>query len=199
MADFHDVRLPDDVEKGATGGPGFNTTVIAMSSGREQRNVDWEETRGEWDVSYGVQTKEDFDVVKAFFFARRGRGYGFRFKDWGDFELFEEAIGLGDGSANDFPISKTYEPSGPLPYVRLITRPVEDTLVVKLDGVETLNWSLQPGGIVRLNTPPGNGVAVTVSGEFDVPVRFDTDKFLLSLETFNSGSIGSLPIVEIRE
>lgn len=196
---FHDVRLPDDVERGASGGPEFNTTIIGMSSGREQRNIDWEEVRSSWELSYGIQDKQDFDAVKAFFYARRGKGYGFRFKDWGDFELADEPIGFGDGVENDFPISKTYETGGPMPYIRLITRPIQPTLLVRIDGVETGSWSLQPGGIIRLSSPLDDSATLTVSGEFDVPVRFDTDKFQLILETSEAGAIGSLPIVELRE
>lgn len=196
---FHDVRLPDEIERGASGGPEFTTTIIGMSSGREQRNIDWEEVRSSWELSYGVQDKLDFDAVKAFFYARRGRGYGFRFKDWGDFELTDEPIGLGDGVENDFQIVKTYESGGPLPYIRVITRPVQSSLKVKIDGVETGSWSLQPSGVIRLSSPLTSSAVLTVSGEFDVPVRFDTDKFQLILETSQAGAIGSLSIVELRE
>ncbi len=196
---FHDVRLPDDVEKGATGGPEFMTTIVGMSSGQEQRNIDWSEVKGSWDIAYGVQDKDDFDVCKGFFYARRGRAYGFRFKDWGDYEVEDEQIGLGDAAEDEFQLVKTYEVDGPLPYIRRITRPVADTLVVKLDGVVTTAFTLDALGVVNMNTAPGTGVVVTASFEFDVPVRFDTDKFNLELYHADAGAIGSLPICEIRE
>ena len=46
MAFNDDIRLPDDVERGANGGPGFITSVIALKSGFDRRNKDWEETKG---------------------------------------------------------------------------------------------------------------------------------------------------------
>ena len=39
---FHNVQLPEEVERGAQGGPQFKTTVFTLSSGYEKRNVEWE-------------------------------------------------------------------------------------------------------------------------------------------------------------
>jgi uncharacterized protein (TIGR02217 family) len=45
---------------------------------------------------------------------------------------------------------------------------------------------------------PPSGAPVTAGFEFDVPVRFDTDKLEVSLTGFRSGAIPSIPIVELR-
>jgi uncharacterized protein (TIGR02217 family) len=45
--------------------------------------------------------------------------------------------------------------------------------------------------------PPPDTV-VTAGFEFDVPVRFDTDKLEINLQGFRHGAIPSIPIVEIR-
>ncbi len=195
---FHDVRLPEQVEQGASGGPSFYTTVNAMASGNEQRNINWEEARADWELSYGIQGYEDFDEVRQFFYARRGQAHYFRFKDWGDYQLSVEAIGVGDGANKQFQITKTYEPSGPNPYVRNITRPVADTLVAFVDGVET-SCTLNALGVITFVAAPGVGAVVAVSCDFDVPVRFNTDKFSLQLSTPTAAAIGSLPILEVRE
>ena len=42
---FDEVRLPTTVEKGALGGPTFNTTVKVLSNGYEQRNQNWSTTK----------------------------------------------------------------------------------------------------------------------------------------------------------
>ncbi len=47
--------------------------------------------------------------------------------------------------------------------------------------------------------PPANGAHIQVSCEFDVPVRFNVDKFALQLDTPTAGAIGSLPVIEVRE
>ena len=51
MSSFHEVRFPDNVAYGATGGPEFATTVVATGSGHEKRNVNWAQARGRWDVA----------------------------------------------------------------------------------------------------------------------------------------------------
>jgi uncharacterized protein (TIGR02217 family) len=47
------------------------------------------------------------------------------------------------------------------------------------------------------NIPPVDAV-VTAGYEFDVPVRFDTDKLEINLSLIEAGSIPNIPIVEIR-
>ena len=78
---FHDVRLDEDIERAAVGGPSFKTSVLQLSSGFEKRNIDWQRARGIWDISYGVDTKTNLEAVVAAFYARQGRAHTFRFKD----------------------------------------------------------------------------------------------------------------------
>jgi uncharacterized protein (TIGR02217 family) len=76
MSGFHEVRFPDNIAYGATGGPEFATTVVATGSGHEKRNVNWAEARGRWDVASGLKKQAQIDELIAFFRARRGRAYG---------------------------------------------------------------------------------------------------------------------------
>lgn len=195
---FHDVRLPDAIEQGATGGPSFQTTVINMSSGSEQRNEDWSEVLHSWELAYGVQNKVDYAACRAFFFARRGKSNSFRFKDWSDFSLVDEPQGVGDGFNQTFQLICTYESGGPDPYIRRITRPITGTIVWKVNGVSV---GFTPGalGVFVLTAPPAALTTVTASCEFDIPVRFDVDKFALQLSQVDAGAIGSLPVLEVRE
>jgi uncharacterized protein (TIGR02217 family) len=197
---FADVRLPEEVEQGANGGPGFKTTIIILGNGTEQRNQDWQEARGKWDVSYGVQNKEDYDLTLQFFYARRGRLTGFRFKDWSDFEVTDQLLGLGDGANLDFQLIRIYSAASG-PYTRVITRPVASTIVVRVNDVVNTNWTLQSGGIIRFNMgfAPAVSAEVNADFEFDVPVRFDTDQFTLVLEPSTAAAIGNLPLLEILE
>lgn len=200
---FHDVRLPVDVEVGAVGGPMFKTTIIPMSSGTEQRNIDWSRQKMKWDVSYGISSLTDLDEVRDFFYARRGSGYGFRFKDWSDYQITLGQIGVGTGAQTAFQIVKIYELSGPLPFSRKITRPVASTVQVFKDGVLqtlTTHYTLNAStGVVTFVVAPAAAAVIRVTCEFDVPVRFDTDEYPLTVEAFNAGSLASLPVLELRE
>ena len=86
MGGFHEVRFPDNIAYGATGGPEFATTVVVTGAGHEQRNVNWAEARGRWDVASGLKNQQQLDELIVFFRARKGRAYGFRFKDWTDYK-----------------------------------------------------------------------------------------------------------------
>jgi len=199
---FHDTRLPVEVERGAIGGPGFKTTVISLSSGFEKRNIDWANSRGAWDIGYGIQKKSDFEQVIAFFYTRQGRAHSFRFKDWSDFEILTaQSIGTGDGANTTFQVFKRYT-NGVTTFDRTLTKLVSGTVRVFLDTVEktiTADFTVNLlTGIVTMNAAPGAGVDVTVITEFDVPVRFDTDKLDVNSSTFDAGAIPQIPIVEVR-
>ena len=198
---FDEVRLPVHVEKGATGGPGFNTTILELSSGHEQRNQNWSVSRGQWDIGYGIQCEEDLEEVIAFFYARRGRARGFRFKDWSDYQTKANTrFGVGDGSTATFQLAIPYV-SGDITYTREIKKPVADTVRIWINGalqaVESYSVN-SANGIVTFSTSPADTEILEWQGEWDVPVRFDTDTLNISMEVFNAGTVSSIPLVEIR-
>jgi uncharacterized protein (TIGR02217 family) len=39
-------------------------------------------------------------------------------------------------------------------------------------------------GVVTFSTAPAAGIQITADSEFDVPVRFDTDHMVVTIETF---------------
>ncbi len=202
---FHDVRLDEDIERGAQGGPRFKTTVKTLSSGFEKRNIDWQRTRGRWDISYGLDTKANLEGVLAFFYARQGRAHSFRFKDWTDFQIGVEttdtpqAIGVGDAVVKKFQIVRRYT-SGATTFDREITRPT-GTVRVFLDAAEQFaDFTVDNStGVVTFTSAPGGGVLPGVICEFDVPVRFDTDQ--LDLEAFRDDAFSApeLNVLELRE
>lgn len=198
---FDEVRLPTAVEKGATGGPGFNTTVLELTSGHEQRNQNWSVARAEYDIGYGIQDKNDLIAVMAFFYARRGKARGFRFRDWSDYEVTSRIqFGTGDGTETQFQLTRAYT-SGSETYTRTISKPVASTIRVWVNSTELLSSAFsvnETTGIVTFDDPPADTHILEWQGEFDVPVRFDTDQLNVSMEIFNAGTIPTIPLVELR-
>lgn len=196
---FHEVQFPNDIAYGATGGPEFATSVVATASGFEQRNINWSAARGRWDVASGLKKQTQLDTLVAFFRARKGRAHGFRFKDWTDFKATAQALGTGNGTITTFQLIRTYS-SGGATDVRTITKPVAGTVKVYLAGVlQASGWSVNTTtGVITFSTPPANGVAVSADYEFDVPVRFDTDRMAVTIEQINLHQWSGIPIVEIR-
>ncbi len=197
MNSFHDVRFPEDISYGSRGGPVYSTGIVTALSGQEQRNINWQEARVQYNVAYGVRSEKQLKTLLTFFRARKGRAYAFRFKDWNDYKLEEQIIGQGDGVTTVFSLVKTYN-SGDYFHERQIFMPMEDTLQVYLQGTDLLaGWSFNNGAIV-FDVPPAVDVAISVSGEFDVPMRFDTDALAVSLDTYGIGSVENVSLTEVR-
>ena len=200
---FDEVRLPIEVERGASGGPGFLTTVSLLRSGKEQRNSLWSRDRGKWDVGFGVQTRADALAVRDFFVARRGRLRGFRFRDWSNYQA-ETAMPtneVADGSETAFQLWYRYSDTGSFYYEKEIYKPVGSTIRMFVDGAEidSANFTVDEAtGLVTFDSPPDYGADVTWLGTFDLPVRFDTDDLNAVITTKEVISFPSLPIVELK-
>ncbi|SON54889.1 hypothetical protein HDIA_1348 [Hartmannibacter diazotrophicus] len=206
---FHDVLFPTRIALGASGGPERRTEIVALGSGREARNARWACARRRFDAGYGIKSLNDLYEVIEFFEERRGRLYGFRFKDRSDWKSCppadiadprDQVIGTGDGATTAFQLSKTY--GGLVPHVRPVTRPIEGSVRIAVDGVELASGGFTidtAGGLVTLTVAPESDAVVTAGFQFDVPVRFDSDRLVINLSHFDAGDIPSIPIVEILE
>lgn len=194
MGAFDDVRLPENIEQGATGGPTFSTGIITTASGQEQRIQNWSVARNTYTISYGISDM-DWQAVRAFFYARRGRARGFRFKDWTDFECINEPVQQG----TTIQLVKTYQDEIGIQYIRAITRVVPGTLLVfHGDKDVTVNFTESFGRLKPVNgyVSPGE---LHATFEYDLPVRFDVDEMVLTADTIIAASIESLNIVELIE
>jgi len=205
---FHEVRFPDNISRGARGGPERRTQIVEMASGDEERNASWANSRRRYDVAYGIRRADDLAAVVAFFEARNGRLHGFRYKDWADYKsalpsqavtATDQQTGTGTGSLQTFQLAKRYT-SGAQTWVRTIAKPVAGTVRVALGMAEQLSgWTLDSTiGVITFTTAPANGVIVRAGFEFDVPVRFDSDTLDVTLDFERLGSITSIPLLEIR-
>lgn len=193
---FHEIQFPPEISYGAIGGPQYSTTIVMSDSGFEQRNINWAEARLKWNVAHGVKTDEQMDELVAFFRARKGKAYGFRFKDWSDYQADSQPAVLVDGETKKYQLRKQYT-SGPRTEVRTITKPVAGTLIVTDNGSPRVDFTLDTtDGTFELDTPAAGTILTWF--EFDVPVRFDTDEMGVSLEFYDSNNWQNIPIVELR-
>lgn len=190
---FVEVQFPSDISYGATGGPMFLTDVVATVSGHEQRNSKWSQARARYNVASGVKTETQWQVLIAFFRARRGKAVGFRFKDWGDFKAVNQPLlSLG---GTQYQLVKQYV-SGAVVSERIITKPVAGTVKLYRNSLlQASGWSIDTTTGIITTSLTGT---LTVDFDFDVPVRFDTDELALSLDSFNNGSWNNIPLIEVR-
>lgn len=197
---FVEQQFPPDISYGSKGGPGFSTTVFMADSGFEQRNINWQNARARYDVSHGIRDKVDMDTVLTFFYNMKGKAVGFRYKDWSDYQLTAEVIGVGDTVETVFQIIKTYT-VGAENYVRNIVKLVPTVISIEINAVpfvEGVDFTVDDDtGIITFSTVPG-AFDIEVTCEFDVPVRFDTDQMAITLEAFELETWDDIPLVELR-
>jgi len=208
---FHEIRFPTAISRASQGGPERRTDVVTLGSGFEERNARWADSRRSYNAGYGVKSIDDLHAVIAFFEERRGRLTGFRWRDHADWKscpptqvptATDQTIGTGDGTRATFQLTKTYG-SAFAPWVRTIARPVAGTVLIAVNATPKPSTSvaIDPAtGLVTFlagHIPPA-GSTITAGFEFDVPVRFDTDKLDISLQGFTHGAIPNIPIIEIR-
>lgn len=166
---FHEIRFPASLSFGSVGGPERRSDVVTLANGFEERNTPWAHSRRRYDAGLGLRSLDDIEALIAFFEARQGQIYGFRWKDWSDFksarasaevDFRDQVIGLGDGARSDFQLIKNYR-SGDSIYQRPIAKPVAGTVRLGLgqeELKEDVDFTLDPTtGLIQLSYPPEQG------------------------------------------
>ena len=208
--DFHEIRFPASLSFGSVGGPMRRTDVVALANGFEERNTPWAHSRRRYDAGMAMRSLDDIETLIAFFEARRGQMYGFRWKDWADYKSCNASAGphfddlviaTGDGTKTVFQLTRPYH-SGGHSYTRPISKPVVGSVLVGVGGTQvsegtefTVDYTT---GEITFTAPPGSGQDITAGFEFDVPVRFDTDRINISMASFQAGEVPDVPVIEVR-
>lgn len=213
---YHDIRLPVDIERGSHGGPAFYTVGVVSPTGHSQRNQHWEDDLPKWNVGYGVQRASEFEAIYVHWLGRRGSAHSFPFRDHSDFRsgpvntLVPTFQGNGDGVVDDvgfmghiagtadWQLIKTYGDSAN-PYYRQIFKPIVADVIVYVDATPVTVTHLGDGVFRFANADiPLVGEEITAQFEFDNPVRYLTDDFPRTLNSFNAYSAPSIDIVGVR-
>lgn len=206
---FHDERFPTDIAFGAQSSVVRPTDIVTLGSGHEQRNQRWRHSRRKFDAGLGIKSLEELYDVMDFFEARRGAQHPFRFRDPLDWKsckpkdavsATDQWIGEGDGETAEFSLMKSYG-TGPSSYARQIQLPIDNTIVVAVDGtvIAAPQISHNDGVITFANSAiPQTGQVITAGYEFDVPVRFADDELTVNLAAFDAGEVPSVLLVEVR-
>lgn len=209
---FVDESLPDCIQLGAESDPMWLTNVVTAIGGFEATNQNWADARHTFDISYAVRDASDYMLIRVHFHMMRGRAKKFPFKDFLDFEVAASEGVLTDTESSpaiEYQFYKRYGSGSDL-YDRKITRPTSGTIAVfrtrasvttNITGSATISYTT---GLVSISGHQA-GDTYTWSGEFRVPVRYDTDK-LPGIARDRSGGGGELlvecpaiMIVEVKE
>lgn len=197
-------RFPTAIALGATGGPGFKTSVPPGDRGA--RFQEWDNVRGTYQLDCVVKDQDQINELLKFFRTRRGRAFPFRFKDWSDYRLPDPGaldpyvtLFITNVTGGTIQIFKTYSDDAG-EYVRNITRPVYGTVTLYDNGVPTIDFVLDYStGIITLGDTLAatTGHVIGITCEFDVKARFDTDVMTVSTTSFGLYAWKSVPIIEL--
>jgi len=197
MTDFHDEIFPLTLAFGASGGPQRQTDITPTASGAEVRNTSRAHSRRRYNAGAGLKSLDDMHRLIAFFEARLGQLYSFRFKDPMDHKSClpsqtpgpdDQVLGQGDAETTQFQLVKHYRDSSG-GWTRRITKPKAGSVLMSVNG------TLQAADSYIVDT-----LSIIAAGfTFDVPVRFDSDSLDLTLEAFGAGEVANIPLVEVRD
>lgn len=168
---FIETRLLDCVAYGTEGGPSWVTRRVSLKSGIIRRNAQRSRPTYRFTVLYQNLKPVDHRSVIAAFNACRAGVYGFRLKDWSDFQATDELIGLGTGSPQMVQLAKLYEFGA-----QNASRPIRKLVSASLThNGSPLTASIDLNtGIATFTATAGH--TIRWSGEFDVPVMFEQDE-----------------------
>jgi len=134
MAFKEDVRFPETISAGASGGPEFATITSVNDGGHEQRNARWAYPLHRYDVSHGLKDQAGLDILKAFFMTVFGMLTAFRYKDWADYSVTQAQSSAIQSFGGVFQLGKTYT-SGAASMTRTLKKIVDNTYTIYRDAV----------------------------------------------------------------
>lgn len=151
--------FPYDISLNSIGATRFQTDVVMVDSGHDQRQSRWSQPLMEYDVAFGVRTMEHLHGLIAFFRAMSGRKNAFLYKDHSDYTSTmatdyearraptprhnDQELGVGDGNQKVFQIVKHYPTPGMQAVsTRPIYKPKGGTVMVAINGVLVTNYML---------------------------------------------------------
>jgi len=188
--------MPEFIESFAVGNPAFSTSYAITKSGREARHLDRINVCQKYLIKNARLSSSEFEQFNSFFKARRGSNFAFRFRDYADYKVTNGIIARGDGNLNKFRLKKIYS-DAIAPYERVITKPVNNSVILYINNARTMGIVDYNDGIVTLPNSLGEGVNLTADFIFDVAVRFSLDSFEYSYCNDGSITLSDIELIEV--
>lgn len=194
---FIEKSLPTTMRRNLSVAPTFQTGIVSLRGGGEFRTSRWSDPLRAFETGYAHRSTETLeDEITSFVYEMKGSFYGFRAKDWSDYQCTNEQIATGNGTDYYFRMQKSYGD-----VLRRILKPIGFKAQVFVNsvpaGVDDF-FIDEKNGVVVFRDPPTSGDVITWSGEFDVPVRFDEDAVALIMRYKDVGESGPIGLREIR-
>ena len=182
---FLEQRLHDGVSRGSRGGPVGSRTKAYLPNGQLQQQFNYSRPLHRYDISFGIKTLDDFEAIRALFYVVAFTPYeGFRMRDWNDYEASPSNSTLTLVSGTSWQLQRVYSVGG-VSFKRDIVKPESGSVTVYRTraGVTTTIAPTIDATTGRATiSGHAEGDTYTWSGRFDVPVTFQDDDALASIE-----------------
>ncbi len=194
---FINARLPHRLAAGLRIGPEWNTQVVQLDNGREQRNRQWLYPKWRGSGSTAAYTPPDQAAFRAWFVAVAGKHKAFRVTDPLDHTAANEALAPNLGTLDPVQLVKTYAIDGGGAGVTvLVQAPWTQGFALAADGLPVAGTLDDETGLFTPDAPWA-GTAFTWTGRFDRWMRFDSDWGALTAEAPNVYT-ADIELVEVR-
>lgn len=188
---------------GAAAG-GWSTSIVPLSGGQESRNQNWATPRRRYEVQFNNMLIADINTLQAFADDRKGALNGFLLKDYSNFQLTDHTILTATGGETTAQIKQIWGDTNQ--FSRTIRYIKAGTLTVKKNGValesdSPEDYTVSSTGLITFTAALSAADVIKVTVQFYVPVRFETDDFMVEV-TGPTGRYGRIPrmtLIEILE
>lgn len=196
---------------GWTGGPGFNTDIQQLRSGRETRNADWMHVQHFYSVPFLNIVHSLYQPIKQMHVVCRGRLGCFLYRDRADDYADDQLFAVAEAGQTEFQLCKISTLDG-VSYQRnvyALYEPDTDGDALEVDPEITVDDTPasesdytvdHDRALIVFNTPMTGGEVLRWSGAFAVWVRFDNDRLPFSIDNKSGGEFvlnGSIDLLEM--
>lgn len=216
MAAFHEIRFNIDIAYGSTGGPTYKTFILELPSGDESRQGFWSKGRKKWTVSKELLNRVDINALDAFYRARKGRLYGFRWRDWNNYRIPVNTPASLPLLTNTTAQLQFVYPDSINAETQIVRKPV---LVADVNNTVGARWYApdiivyrgtsstvyassnytidRTTGVITFGSSQA-GQDLWWSGSYDWPVRFDTDEAMFHTEELDMQDWQQITLIELK-
>lgn len=197
---YVDIELDLVPGFGWQGGPFFRTRIKALQNGHERRAALASRVRHRYSLPFNNIKEGDYrEELKGFFLAMNGSANSFKIRDRSDYQATLESLGTAPAGSTPVQLRKvsTY---GAASYIRTIEKPKAGTVTVYQNGIAKAGTLDTLTGLFTPTTAWTGGATLTWTGEFFIPVRFDSDELLMSIDNKSSDDFimnGSVDLIEV--
>lgn len=168
--------------------PIWSTASQVTIAGRRTTQQFYTYPRYRYEVAFSflrtATANKEWQTLLAFINRMGGAAGLFGFTDPDDSTVTDQVLGTGTGSQTQYQLVRTLTGNSPNTFAEPVWLP-NGTPTIKINGTPTVLFSVSSTGLITFNSAPALGAALTWTGSYYWPCRFDED--INEFEKFASG------------